>query len=158
MRISVGAKSTTTPTTANEYPSASSFATNIGTCKGDQFVRRKVYVSNRRNKPAIKSAYPTHLLGGIAILDLDSTLNGRVPQDCPAKARKSVGLLSISGRYTEHSAVRTHKRLRQSRQRRSAGMILIARSNREKLTCSRIVDVHRTSALVLEEFHSISFR
>src|ERR1700722_5193677 len=91
MRISVGAKSTTTPTTANEYPSASSFATNIGTCKGDQFVRRNVYVSNRRDKPAIKSAYPTHLLGGIAILDLDSTLNGQVPQGFRARVRRWLG-------------------------------------------------------------------
>ena len=106
MRTSVGAKSTTTPTTANEYPSASSFGTNIGTCKGDQFVRRNVYVSNRRDKPAIKSAYPTHLLGGVAILDLDSTLNGQVPQGVRARARRWLQNI-IQPRRSDAASVRT---------------------------------------------------
>ncbi len=35
-------------------------------------------VSNRRDRPAAKSAYPTHLLGGIAILNLDSKKNPQV--------------------------------------------------------------------------------
>ena len=61
-------------------PKASSVGANIGICKGDQFVPRKVYVSKSRDKPAIMSAYPTHLLGGIAMLDLDSTLDGHVPK------------------------------------------------------------------------------
>jgi hypothetical protein len=102
MRTRVGAKSTTTPTTANEYPSASSLGAYIGTRKGDQFVPRKVYVSKRRDKPAITSAYPTHVLGGIAISDLDSTLNGHVPQDFPARVRKPVGLLSMIRHYPQH--------------------------------------------------------
>jgi hypothetical protein len=47
-----------------------------------------VKVSNRKDEPAITSAYPTHLLGGIAILDLDSTFNSQVPQDFRARVRK----------------------------------------------------------------------
>jgi len=80
MRMTVGAISAATPTAANAYPKASSVGANIGICKGDQFVPRKVYVSKSRDKPAIMSAYPTHLLGGIAMLDLDSTLDGHVPK------------------------------------------------------------------------------
>src|SRR5260370_37105498 len=79
-RMTTGTKSTATPTTANECPSASSVGANIGTCKGDQFVRRKVYVSNSGDRPATTNAYPTHLLGGIAMLDLDSTPDGHVPR------------------------------------------------------------------------------
>src|SRR5882724_8545080 len=94
-----GAKSTITPTTTNEYPSASSVETYIGTCRGDQFVRRKVYVSKRRDRPAITSAYPIHLLGGVAILDLDSTLGCCVPQDFWARGTK----------VTESSCVRRRR-------------------------------------------------
>jgi hypothetical protein len=79
-RMTTGTKSTAAPTATNEYPSAISVAANIGTCNGDQFVRRKVYVSNSRDRPATTNAYPTHLLGGIAMLDLDSTADGRVPK------------------------------------------------------------------------------
>jgi hypothetical protein len=101
-RTKAGAKSTTTPVNANKYPSASSLGACIGIRKGDQFVRRKVYVSKRRDKPAITSVYPTHLLGGVAILDLDSLLNIPVPQDCPATVRKSSGLLSMIRHYPQH--------------------------------------------------------
>src|SRR5580693_6099165 len=79
-RIRVGAESRTTPTTAKRYPSANSFAANMGICRGDQFVLRKVRVSKRSDRPAAKSAYPTHRLGGIAIIELDSTHNAHVPR------------------------------------------------------------------------------
>src|SRR5580658_8620596 len=96
MRRRVRPKRRITPTTANAYPSASSAGASIGTRKGDQVVRRKVYVSKRRDKPAITSAYPTHLLGGIAILDLDSTLDGQVPQDAQQEHEKSGGSFLIN--------------------------------------------------------------
>ena len=37
-------------------------------------------MSNSGDRPATTNAYPTHLLGGIAMLDLDSTPDGHVPR------------------------------------------------------------------------------
>lgn len=74
--------------TDNRHPIANSFPVYIGIFSGDQLVRRKVRVSNRRDRPAAKSAYPTHLLGGIAISDLDSTENPQVPRPFRARVRK----------------------------------------------------------------------
>jgi hypothetical protein len=42
----------------------------------------------RRDRSTITSAYPPHLLGGAAILDSDSTLDGHVPQDFWGSVRK----------------------------------------------------------------------
>src|SRR5581483_10137183 len=80
MRFTVGTVSSSTPATVKTQPIANSLAAYIGIFSGDQFVRRKVRVSNRKDRPAAKSAYPTHLLGGIAILGLDSTQNPQVPR------------------------------------------------------------------------------
>src|SRR5689334_3174711 len=87
MRFRVGANSNSTPTTGKKQPIANSLAAYIGTFSGDQFVLRKVRVSNRRDRPPAKSAYPTHLLGGITILDLGSTKTPQVPRPFRASVR-----------------------------------------------------------------------
>jgi hypothetical protein len=56
------------PPALSKNAHAISVGTDIGTCRGDQFVRRKVSVSKKSNKPVIRRAYPTHLLAGIAII------------------------------------------------------------------------------------------
>src|ERR1035438_6654725 len=85
MRFRVGANSSSTPTTANTYPIANSFSAYIGIWSGDQFVRRKVRVSNRRDRPAAKNSYPTHLLGGIAMLRIRLFTKSSCSQDLSGK-------------------------------------------------------------------------